>query len=115
MKAQIPSAHAQSRDRKILVNTQFSISFLSVALCLIIHVFLRRIIESSSAYEGVSKSFRTGRLERELEWYSCHWMQLYRCFVSQSSEFCRHKPLCCFSTNVYYYCLFCYLLSLENF
>jgi hypothetical protein len=26
---------------------------------------------------------------------------LYRYFVSQSSEFCRHNPLCCFSTSVY--------------
>jgi hypothetical protein len=31
----------------------------------------------------------------------CHYMQLYRYFVSQHSEFCRHNPLCCFSTNVY--------------
>jgi hypothetical protein len=28
-------------------------------------------------------------------------MQLHRCFMSQSSEFCRHNPLCCFSTTVY--------------
>jgi len=26
-------------------------------------------------------------------------MQLYRYFVSQSSEFCRHNPLYCFSTS----------------
>jgi len=26
---------------------------------------------------------------------------LYRCFVTQSSVFCRHNPLCCFSTSVY--------------
>jgi hypothetical protein len=26
---------------------------------------------------------------------------LYRYFVSQYSEFCRHNPLCCFSTSVY--------------
>jgi hypothetical protein len=26
-------------------------------------------------------------------------VQLYRYFVSQSREFCRHNPLCCFSTN----------------
>jgi hypothetical protein len=25
---------------------------------------------------------------------------LYRYFVSQSSEYCRHNPLCCFSTSV---------------
>jgi hypothetical protein len=41
-------------------------------------------------------------------------MQLYRYFVSQYSEFCRHNPLCCFSTRVY--CcerIFRYRLSLE--
>jgi len=31
----------------------------------------------------------------------CHWMQLFRYFVSQSSEFCRHNHLCCFWTSVY--------------
>jgi hypothetical protein len=31
----------------------------------------------------------------------CHQVQLYRYFVSQSSEFCRHNSLCCFSTSVY--------------
>jgi len=35
-------------------------------------------------------------------------VQHYRYFVSQSSEFCRHNPLCCFSTNVYCCCLFHY-------
>jgi hypothetical protein len=36
-------------------------------------------------------------------------MQLYHYFMSQSSEFCRHNPLCCFSTSVYCcYCLFRY-------
>jgi hypothetical protein len=39
----------------------------------------------------------------------CHWVQLYRYFVSQSSEFCRRNPLCCFSTSVYC-CLFRYRL-----
>jgi hypothetical protein len=38
-------------------------------------------------------------------------VQLYRYFVSQSSEFCRNNPLCCFSTSVYYCCLFPYRLS----
>jgi hypothetical protein len=33
----------------------------------------------------------------------CHWVQLYRYFISQSSEFCRHNPLCCFLTSV---CIF---------
>jgi hypothetical protein len=39
---------------------------------------------------------------------------VYRYFVSQSSEFCRHNPLCCFSTIVYC-CLFRYRLSPETF
>jgi hypothetical protein len=42
-------------------------------------------------------------------------MQLYRYFVSQSSEFCRHSPLCCFSTSVYFSYLFRYRLSPETF
>jgi hypothetical protein len=43
-------------------------------------------------------------------------MQLYCYFVSQPSEFCRHNPLCCFSTSVY--CcerIFRYRLSPETF
>jgi hypothetical protein len=44
----------------------------------------------------------------------CHQMQLYYCyFVSQSSEFCRHNPLCCFQTDVYYRC-FGYRLVLKT-
>jgi hypothetical protein len=45
----------------------------------------------------------------------CHWVQLYRYFVSQSSEFCCHSPLCCFSTSVCCCCLFRYRLSPETF
>jgi hypothetical protein len=30
-----------------------------------------------------------------------HQVQLYHYFVSQSSEFCHHNPLCCFSVSVY--------------
>jgi len=43
-------------------------------------------------------------------------VQLYRQFVSQSGEFCRHNPLCYFSTGVY--CckrIFRYRLSPETF
>jgi len=43
----------------------------------------------------------------------CHYVQLYHYFVSQSSGFWRHKPLCCFSTNIC--CLFRYRLSPETF
>jgi hypothetical protein len=35
-------------------------------------------------------------------------------FVSQSSEFCHHNPLCCFPTSVYCY-LFRYRLSPDTF
>jgi len=41
---------------------------------------------------------------------------LYPYFVSQSSDFCRHNPLCCFSMSVY--CckrIFLYRLSPETF
>jgi len=41
-------------------------------------------------------------------------VQLYRYFVSQSSEFCCHNPLCCFSTSVYR-CLLRYRLSPETY
>jgi hypothetical protein len=55
-------------------------------------------------YKVVSKSFRTGRLERELQMVQ---LSATRCsciaiLVSQSSDFCRHNPLCCFSTSAYY-------------
>jgi hypothetical protein len=38
---------------------------------------------------------------------------MYRHFVSQSSEFCCHNTLCCFSTSVC--CLFRYRFSPETF
>jgi hypothetical protein len=41
-------------------------------------------------------------------------MQLYLYFMSQSNEFCRYNPLCCFSTSVYC-CLFRYRHSPETF
>jgi len=43
-------------------------------------------------------------------------VQLYRYYVSQSSEFCRHDPLCCFPTSVYCYKrIFHYRLSPKTF
>jgi hypothetical protein len=43
-------------------------------------------------------------------------MQLYRYFVSQSGEHCRHNTFYCFSTSVYCLCcLFLYRLSPETF
>jgi hypothetical protein len=41
---------------------------------------------------------------------------MYHYFVSQSSEFCRRNPLCCFPANVYCcYCLFRYRFGPETF
>jgi hypothetical protein len=42
-------------------------------------------------------------------------VQLYRYFVSQSSEFCHRNLLCCYSTSVCFCCLFRYWVSPENF
>jgi hypothetical protein len=41
-----------------------------------------------------------------------HYVQLYSNFVSQSNEFCRHNPLCCFLTSVFVISLW---LSPETF
>jgi hypothetical protein len=65
-------------------------------------------------FEGVSISFRTGRLERELQMVQ---LPVTRCsciailWVSLVS----FAPLCCFSTSVYFCCLFRYRLSPETF
>jgi hypothetical protein len=67
------------------------------------------LLEPYFLYEGVSKIFRTGSLGRELQ-----MVQLSA--TSCSCEFCRHNPLCCFSTSVY--CCkrtFRYRLSPETF
>jgi len=46
----------------------------------------------------------------------CHSAQLYRCFVSRSSEFSSHNRLCGYSTSVYFCCcLLRYRLSPETF
>jgi len=67
-------------------------------------------------YEGVSKSSRTGRLEREVQMVQLSANKCgYITFVSQSSEFCRHNPLCCFSSSFYLRCLSRYRLSPETF
>jgi hypothetical protein len=69
------------------------------------------ITKSTSLYvRGCIQKFRTGRLERELQMVQLS-ATTYSCiaiFVSQSSEFCRHNPLCCFLTSVYCSCLFRY-------
>jgi hypothetical protein len=75
------------------------------------HTFMPRVtfelampeVQCHRIYERVYKSFRTGRLERELQMVqlSATRCSLYRYSVSQSSEFRRHNPLCCFSTSVY--------------
>jgi len=60
------------------------------------------------AYEGASKSFRTGCVEPELQMVQ---LSATRC-SSIASEFCRHNPLCYFSASVHRCaCLFRYRLS----
>jgi hypothetical protein len=73
-------------------------------------------VVSRCTYNSVSIIFRAGRLERELQMaqLSATRLQLYSYSVSQFSEFCRHNPLCWFSTSVYC-CLFRYRLSPETF
>jgi len=67
------------------------------------------------SYEGVSKSFQTGRLEQEM------WMvqlSATRCsciaILNQSSEFCHHTSVLLLN-ECFLLCLFCYWLSLETF
>jgi hypothetical protein len=45
---------------------------------------------------------------------TCCWRHLYRYFMSQSSEFCRHNPLCCFSTNVNFLSVYFVIDSVRN-
>jgi hypothetical protein len=68
-------------------------------------------------YKIVSKIFRTGRLEPKLQMVqlSATRRSCIAIFVSRSSEFCRHNPLCCFSTSVHCCCLFRYRLIPETF
>jgi hypothetical protein len=70
-------------------------------------------------YESVSKSFRTVYVGENWKWYSSLPLDavVSLFFFNQSSEFCRHNPLCCFSTSVYCCCCcsFRYRLSPETF
>jgi hypothetical protein len=64
-------------------------------------------------YDGVSKSFRTDRLERELQMVE---LSATRCSCISLCEFYRHNPSCSFSKSVY--CckrIFRYRLSPETF
>jgi hypothetical protein len=56
-------------------------------------VRLTRVYPKVSGPAAWSKNFK---------WYSSLPLgSMYHYFVSQSSDFCRHKHLCCFSTSVY--------------
>jgi hypothetical protein len=55
-----------------------------------------RTVICRGLYEGVSRSFRTGRLERELQ--TVQLSASY--FVIQPSEFCCHNRLCYFSMSI---------------
>jgi hypothetical protein len=74
------------------------------------------VISQIQSYEGVTKSFRTGCLERELKVVQ---LSATRCsciafFVSQSSEFCGHDPFVLL-LNEFLLLSFRYRLSLETF
>jgi hypothetical protein len=66
-------------------------------------------------HENVSKSFRTGRLERELQMVQ---LSATRCncryFVSQSSEFCSHNS-CIASQRVYIVVVYFVMTQSGNF
>jgi hypothetical protein len=98
------SGESYSVDLHFSCNTKFR--DLEVRLCVCVCVV---------SYEGVSKSFRTGRLEPELQMVQ---LSATRCssIAILWVSFCRHKPSCCFSTSVY--CckhIFRYRLSPETF
>jgi hypothetical protein len=54
-------------------------------------------------YEGVSKSYRSGRLERELQMvqFSANRFSCITALWVSLVSFTRHNPLCCFSMSVY--------------
>jgi hypothetical protein len=105
----------------------------SIGITLPLSLLYRLIYFNSGAwftflYINVTKAIR-GCIQNFPDWSPgartangtalCHYVLLYRYFVSQSSELCRHNPLCCFSTSVYCCCCCCcllrYRLSPETF
>jgi hypothetical protein len=83
------------------------------------------ITETSENFNHLTRHMR-GCIIKFLDWPPgarsangtavCHKMQLYRYFMSQYSEFCRHNPLCCFLTSVYCCkCVFRYRLRPATF
>jgi hypothetical protein len=67
--------------------------------------------ESETTSTGVSKFFGLATWSKNCKWYSSvPRVHFYRYFLSQSSDFCRHNPLFCFSTSV----LSLFLISLTT-
>jgi hypothetical protein len=71
------------------------------------------LIWCNTIYVGVSKSFRTGRLERKLQMVQLSAIMRSCDILCQSSEFHHHNTLCCFSTSVLLLLLLL-LISLSN-
>jgi hypothetical protein len=61
-------------------------------------MFLRSVRLSQQSLRFYPKTSVLVAWSENCKWYIslCHQGKLYLYFVSQSSEFCRHKPLCCF-------------------
>jgi hypothetical protein len=103
-----------------LMNFFSSVFRLFISLCFNVYVavYIKTLVVQKNARTKVypKVSGLTARSENCKCTALCHYVQLYRYFVSQSSEFCRHNPLCCLSTSVYF-CkpIFRYRLSPENF
>jgi hypothetical protein len=67
-------------------------------LCLTVRFFWKRTTRMYPKFSGLAA------WSENCKWYSSLPLgAVYRYFVSQSSEFCRHNPLCSFLTSVYCY------------
>jgi len=67
-----------------------------ICMCVCFYIYMCVCVRVYSKFSGLATWSKNCKC-----YSSLHYVQLYRYFPSQSSEFCRHNPLCCFSTSVY--------------
>jgi hypothetical protein len=91
---------------------QFGMWWLSFGRC-IVPFGTRELNEGSWTYEGISKSFRTGRLERELQMVQLPATKC-SCIIILSVSLVSFAAIT-LCVPVYYCCLFRYRLSPETF